>query len=689
MPKLKRKSVSQRNVAMRSLMRSRRSAGDEGTDCSVPDEGRDGSTDLLWSVPDTAASAVRPSGLGSVKQTEVQACLFKPSGSSVQALKNRWRSSLPLKPSGSSVRADLLNDLLVELADEALVELPNVLPSRLPAENLVNDTTEPENEKTCVSGEVDNDSCFIPQLVSSEVNQVCTQLAEDCFYTATPIIVESSKMSYISIVYGSFCQGDSRFSVYSRGSQCTINSLCALIYARYSNITARETLDEVLNVGDQLYQIVLHNLKNSGKFKHRLLCLDEIPDQVNVLSRNVFVQKSNVVSGVAVELPVNSALPSLHQSLHTAFLNVQHILVMIGAICSAVFVKDDMFWLFDSHSHGKHGLSSPDGKSVLMSFASLDDLVIFLYAMYESMNIDLSCQFEILPLQFTVSCVESSLFFIANPEDEVKDKEVQTTERKTKADSKKVSEDILKNNPLEVANCPTLPYASKNIAYGTFHQEHEQLNSYFEDQHNKALKKGIGKNNIKINQDICTKYLDNCKEQISLKTNKRRVYMRKLMQAKRAKETADERNARQYVEKQQKEIARSDPLKRDLERQKEKQQKEIARSDPLKRDLERQNEKQQKEIARSDPQKRDLERQKEKQQKEKARSDPQKRDLERQKEKQQKEKARSDPQKRDLERQNEKQQKEIARSDPQKRDLERQKEKQQREIARSDPQNVT
>ena len=539
MPKLKRKSVSQRNVAMRTLMRSRRSAGDEGTDCSVPDEGRDGSTDLLWSVPDTAASAVRPSGLGSLKQTEVQACLFKPSGLSVQ---NDLLYDLLY---------DLLNDLLVELADEALVELPNVLPSRLPAANLVNYTAEPENEKTCVSGEVDNDSCFIPQHVSSEVNQVCTQFAEDCFYTATPIIVESSKMSYISIVNGSFCQGDSRFSVYSRGSQCTINSLCALIYARYTNITARESLDEVLNVGDQLYQIVLHNLKNSGKFKHRLLSLDEIPDQVNVLSRNVFVQKSNVVSGFAVKLPVNSELPSLHQSLYTAFLNVQHILVMIGAICSAVFVKDDMFWLFDSHSHGKYGLSRPDGKSVLMSFASLDDLVVFLYAMYESMNIDLSCQFEILPLQFTVPCVESSLTFIANPEDEVKYTKIQTTERKTKT----VSEDILKNNPLEVANCPTLPgpHASKNIAYGTFHQEHEQLNSYFEDQHNKALKKGISKNNIKINQDIiCKKYLDNCKEQISLKTNKRRVYMRKLMQAKRAKETADERHARQYVEKQQK-----------------------------------------------------------------------------------------------------------------------------------------
>ena len=74
---------------------------------------------------------------------------------------------------------------------------------------------------------------------------------------------------------------------------------------------------------------------------------------------------------------------------------------MIGAVCSAVFVKDGIFWLFDSHSHGNHGMSSPDGKSLLISFATLDDIVTFMYAMYESMNIDLSSQFEVLPIKFT------------------------------------------------------------------------------------------------------------------------------------------------------------------------------------------------------------------------------------------------------------------------------------------------
>ncbi|XP_060561861.1 uncharacterized protein LOC132721554 [Ruditapes philippinarum] len=205
-----------------------------------------------------------------------------------------------------------------------------------------------------------------------------------------------------SFILGSYHQGDSRYSVFSRGSQCTINSLCALIYAKFSDFSTKVILDEVLDVGDKLYKDVLYNLKQLGKFKHRLLCFDEIPDQVFVLSRFVHVEKVNVISGVAVQQFGNSSLPSLYQSLYTALVNVQHVLVMIGAICSAVFVKDDMFWFFDSHAHGKFGLSCPAGKSLLISFSTLDDLLSFMYAMYESMRIDLTSQYEILPLKFTV-----------------------------------------------------------------------------------------------------------------------------------------------------------------------------------------------------------------------------------------------------------------------------------------------
>ena len=52
---------------------------------------------------------------------------------------------------------------------------------------------------------------------------------------------------------------------------------------------------------------------------------------------------------------------------------------------------------FYSHSHGENGLSSVDGRPILIAFSSLDDLVGYMYAFYDSMRIDMSLQFDLLP----------------------------------------------------------------------------------------------------------------------------------------------------------------------------------------------------------------------------------------------------------------------------------------------------
>ena len=149
-----------------------------------------------------------------------------------------------------------------------------------------------------------------------------------------------------------------------------------------------------------MYKTVTDDLKQLDKFKHRLLCLDEIPDHAVILSKNVDIQKAEIVPGVAVQLSGDSALPALHCSLENAFTNKDYVLV-IGAVCSTVCKKANNYWQFDSHSHSNSGLSSCDGKSMSISFACLNDLLTFLYTMYDSMKIDLSCQYEILPVGFT------------------------------------------------------------------------------------------------------------------------------------------------------------------------------------------------------------------------------------------------------------------------------------------------
>ena len=59
-----------------------------------------------------------------------------------------------------------------------------------------------------------------------------------------------------------------------------------------------------------------------------------------------------------------------------------------------------IFIFFDSHSHGENGLSDCDGKSLMRHSCCLDDLLGFLYAMYESMHIEFATEFEVMPVAF-------------------------------------------------------------------------------------------------------------------------------------------------------------------------------------------------------------------------------------------------------------------------------------------------
>lgn len=171
---------------------------------------------------------------------------------------------------------------------------------------------------------------------SSAMQEYQREIVNQSYCTGMPF-------SCLSLVFGSYSQANNRFSIETRGSQCTFNSLCALIYVKYSDLITTENLDEVLNIGHELYTNVVNNLKQLGRFKHRLLSLDEMPDQVNVLSKVVQIRKENIVSGMTIQHFGDTDLPTLHQALHAAFQRAHHALVMIVAICSAVFLKDEEF----------------------------------------------------------------------------------------------------------------------------------------------------------------------------------------------------------------------------------------------------------------------------------------------------------------------------------------------------------
>ena len=201
-----------------------------------------------------------------------------------------------------------------------------------------------------------------------------------------------------NLVFGSFHQNDDRFSLHSRGFQCTCNALCMLSYSLCHDVDNSLILDKVLYEGDALYQTVISELKSDGNFDHRLLSLDEIPYDFEVEIGKFTLEKLPIVCGPLIDTQ-NIDLPTLHDTLQLAFMSVSSGLITIGAICSAVFKKDGMYMFFDSHSHGDNGLSSNDGSSCLITFSSIDDLVTYMYAFYDSLNLDTNLQFDFLPIK--------------------------------------------------------------------------------------------------------------------------------------------------------------------------------------------------------------------------------------------------------------------------------------------------
>ena len=236
-----------------------------------------------------------------------------------------------------------------------------------------------------------------PEIEVTSYKSLCSERFIEVMDTEKPLSLQSNSLLWNAeqIIFGSFHQNDNRFLDQSRGFQCTCNALCMLVCEEIQNSSE---LDKILYAGDVLYNTTVNSLKAQGKFVKSLLSLEEIPDTLEFESVNFLVEKQPITFGTLVSTIENQFLPSLHCALETAFTKSTSVLLISGAVCSAVHKRNDSYIFFDSHSHGEDCLSSSDGTSILMSFSCLEDIIAYLYAFYDSMRIDLTMQFDLLPV---------------------------------------------------------------------------------------------------------------------------------------------------------------------------------------------------------------------------------------------------------------------------------------------------
>ena len=382
------------------------------------------------------------------------------------------------------------------------------------------------------------------------------------------------------LVFGSFHQNDGRFSEHSRGYQCTCNALCMLSYAHCGDVDNSTVLDKVLCEGDALYQTVIRKLKSDGKFIQHLLSLEEIPDDFELEIGKFSLEKFRIVSGPLIDSQ-DLGLPTLHEVLQSAFFYVSSGLLTIGAICSAVFKKKGSYAFFDSHCHGHNGLSATDGASSLIFFSSLDDLVTYMYAFYESMRLDTNLQFDFLPINVKKSQNKQS-----NKDEMASHMEAYFNDQRLRQANKTQSEPRSTSNDLS-----SISIEKSKKAYRAKRKEFQDRKEYY-----------------KI-------YKSKCRQNSAFKA-KETVYQKESKQFARrnpvfkAKETVYQKESKQSArkdpvfktkERESKQFARRNPIFKTKETVYQKESKQSARSHPVFKAKETVYQKESKQSARRNP----------------------------------------------------------------------------------------
>ena len=468
--------------------------------------------------------------------------------------------------------------------------------------------------------------------LSSDPLEVCSDNDVSCYQA-----IRSAELLWNAsdLVFGSFHQNDGRFSEHSRGYQCTCNALCMLSYAHCGDVDNSMVLDKVLYEGDALYQAVIRKLKSDGKFSQHLLSLEEIPDDFEVEIGKFTLEKFHIESGPLIDTQ-DLGLPTLHEVLQSAFLSVSSGLLTVGAICSAVFKKKGAYAFFDSHCHGHNGLSATDGASSLITFSSLDDLVRYMYAFYDSMKLETSMQYDFLPINVK------------------------------KSQNKQSYKDEMASHMEAYFNDQRLRQANKS--YSEVRSLSNDLSSIAIELPKKAS--WVKRKEIKDRSEYFKIYRRKCRQNLAFK-GKERDYQ------KESKQSARKDPVFKVKERESKQSARQNPVFRAKESMSQKKSKQSARKDPVFKAKERDYQKESKQSARKDP----VFKAKERESKQSARKDS----VFKVKERESKQSARNNPVFRAKESMSQKKSKQSARQNPVFRAKESMYQKKSKQSARQNP----
>ena len=202
------------------------------------------------------------------------------------------------------------------------------------------------------------------------------------------------------VVSGTIHQGDLRFQY--PGVQCTFISFWALVLMENKSpllwnrndidlciIDGNERfLEHCINIKSQPRQLLVRELPQSINAYGTLIQLCQLDSDIKVGTLN---QSSNSTN--------NAIFTSIEEAISRCFDQFNSCFLVCGGQTIAIAKREDIFFVFDSHSRGNDGLVHHTGNSVLVSFTEIEVLIGFIKELFiESLLLRPSEQFELVPV---------------------------------------------------------------------------------------------------------------------------------------------------------------------------------------------------------------------------------------------------------------------------------------------------
>ena len=194
----------------------------------------------------------------------------------------------------------------------------------------------------------------------------------------------------ITVIRGNFHQGNLElFDAESAGRQCSCNVLVMLCIVEniFDTITTSH-LDEILQIGDQIYKTRCHELEIANTLHpSKILDQTQLPDKITIgeCSYVIDYKHKEFRHGRLDDDHPQSELKSWLQ--YTFSVSNKNILIFDGYMM-AVYQHNatGQFLFFDSHSRNEIGLMTPEGTSIVLIFETLQTLLDYLFQMISSIG---------------------------------------------------------------------------------------------------------------------------------------------------------------------------------------------------------------------------------------------------------------------------------------------------------------